>query len=86
MSQSDLTKKQPLPNSKPSSAAYSVGDPIPVADVTESDTDTAWDLFEELADPKTDPLLVPEPFADTVPADLELLIEPSHREPIRKKI
>lgn len=75
MNKSDPPKKRPLWGIRRTSQAYSVGDPIPVPEVTELDTDTAWGLFEELAEPGTKPKSTPVPFAETVPADLEPMVE-----------
>jgi hypothetical protein len=71
MSKPDPLKKPSTADSQQSSRPYSAGDPIPVADVTELDTDTAWGLFEDVAEQKVKRNLAPDPFAETVPADLE---------------
>ncbi len=73
---------KPEPQKKPLEAVsqrtahpYSANEPIPVPEVTELDTDTAWGLFEELAEPKSKPTSAPGSFDETVPADLTPLDE-----------
>ncbi|WP_210547382.1 hypothetical protein [Rhodoferax sp. PAMC 29310] len=73
MSQSDPQKKPPTADKQRTSHPYSAGDPIPVAEATELDTDTAWGLFEDLAAPKSKPKSAPDAFDETIPADLEPL-------------
>ena len=60
---------------KPAPAHDSFFDPLPVPEATESDTDTAWGLWEHTLqggeDPQTEPAeLTRQDFADTVPSDL----------------
>ena len=47
---------------------YSINDPIPVPEAFESDTDTAWGLWEESVSPPSNGPLVD--FENTVPAGL----------------
>ena len=50
---------------------YSATDPIPVPEAVESDTDTAWDMWENLT---TEPKGVPDPAdVSTVPGALDPL-------------
>lgn len=84
MNKSDPPKKPPTAGGGRTSQPYPADDPIPVAEVTELDTDTAWDLFEELAEPGTMPKPTPDPFAETVPAELEPKLEHPQPGPPRK--
>jgi hypothetical protein len=50
---------------------YSVGDPIPVPEVVESDTDTVWALWQKSLSPDSDG--ANPAFESTVPAELPTL-------------
>ncbi|MES2949111.1 MAG: hypothetical protein V4858_11275 [Pseudomonadota bacterium] len=61
-----MNTKPPAPASKPATAAerYLPGDPIPVPDAVEANTESTWALFSDV--PRQ-----PEPdFLDTVPASM----------------
>ncbi len=69
---------EPASKSEPESDRYMPGDPIPVADAVEADTESAWAHFSGLAQTE-------EPdFADTVPAsaDEEQAIQRLYKKPI----
>lgn len=61
--------KKPPPEQKPSTIhLYSVNDPIPVPDAVESDTDTAWGLWQDSIAPHDSS---PDTsYANTMPAEL----------------
>ena len=60
--------QNPPADRKPTVDLYSQADPIPVPEAVESDTDTAWGLWEDLIAPAKKP--VDNAFAPTQPADL----------------
>lgn len=75
MSKPESQKKPSAAVSQRPAHPYSANEPIPVPEVTELDTDSAWGLFEELAEPKPRPTPAAEAFDETVPADLTPLDE-----------
>jgi hypothetical protein len=75
MDKSGSPKKSPTADGLRASQPYLVGDPIPVPEVTELDTNSAWGLFEELAKAKPKSRSNPDAFAETVPAELEPMRE-----------
>lgn len=86
MNQFNFTQK-PI---RRTSQAYATGEPIPVAEVEELDSDTAWGLFDGLAAPTAKAEPDPPPFAATAAAELELELElvpmdaPSNDNPLGK--
>lgn len=69
----EIPQKSPVPVGREPSTVhlYSSNDPIPVADAVESDTDTAWSLWEDSVSPPGDGSDTTDTtFANTVPADL----------------
>jgi hypothetical protein len=70
-----ISQKSPPADGRRASQPYLVGDPIPVPEVTELDTNSAWGLFEELAKAKPKSRLNPDLFAETVPAEPEPMKE-----------
>lgn len=84
MNESKPPKKTTVTDGVPTSQPYLLGDPIPVAEVTELNTDSAWSLFEEMAEPETTPKSPPDAFAETVPAELEPMVEPPQTERPKK--
>lgn len=59
---------QPVAEKSVAEHLYAANDPIPVPEAIESDSDTAWGLWEDLSD--TVPNESDRAFAHTVPADL----------------
>jgi hypothetical protein len=70
VNKSDPNKAPPAPDVQRSAQPYAAGDPIPVPEATELDTDSAWGMFEDLADANVKPKLNATLFEKTVPADL----------------
>lgn len=48
----DLPGNPPADRKTPSVHLYAPADPIPVPEAVESDTDTVWGLWQDLAEPK----------------------------------
>ena len=86
MSKPESQKKPSAAVSQRTAHPYSANDPIPVPEATELDTDTAWGLFDELADPKTKPTPASEPFDETVPADLAPMDEKTKPAPPKGRL
>ena len=84
MNKSDPPKKPTQVEDRRTSHPYSANDPIPVPDVTELDSDTAWGLFGELAEPQKKPISLADPFEETVPAELESMVEQPKPAPPKK--
>ena len=78
----DPKSKSPASSAHAPLHPYDSHDPIPVPDVVESDSDTAWGLWEESASPykETDP-----DFQNTEPTELLPDGTPNPRHPSRKK-
>ena len=64
----DAPQNPPAERKPPQVDLYSQADPIPVPEAVESDTDTAWGLWEDLIAPVKKP--ADNAFAPTQPADL----------------
>ena len=64
----DLPENPPADRKPPPIHLYAQADPIPVPEAVESDTDTAWGLWQDLADPKQGPK--DNDFESTQAADL----------------
>lgn len=70
MTKDDAPKKTApkAPNGPQAEHLYSANDPIPVPEAIESDTDTAWGLWEDLTESPGN--AADRAFAHTVPAEL----------------
>ena len=76
----ETSQKSPAEPKPPTVHPYSVNDPIPVPEAVESDSDTAWDLWEDsLSSQRRGPDTV---FENTVPAELPAV--PSANSPKRR--
>lgn len=76
----ETSQKPPAERQPPTVHPYSVNDPIPVPEVVESDSDTAWDLWEDSLSPQN---RGPETgFENTVPAELPAV--PTAKSPKRQ--
>lgn len=76
----ETSQKLPAQPKPPTVHPYSVNDPIPVPEAVESDSDTAWDLWEDSLLPQAGE---PETgFENTVPAVLPAV--PSAKSPKRR--
>lgn len=70
----NIRKKSPPGGSSNYGGLYDRDGPIPVPDVEESDTDSAWALFQDSLPPsERQPVASPddEPFEETTPAPLK---------------
>jgi hypothetical protein len=72
----ETSKKSPAQAIPPSAHPYSASDPIPVPEAVESDSDTAWDMWEDSIMPDN---AADTDFHPTVPSDL--LPHPSAKRP-----